>query len=187
MVVLYTNLSFMEYQVSYFGLISCFFSKRWVQVVLDEKSLQEYLVNAEVPQGSIPSPPFLVSELGSDLWDTLHWGSKWLVDFSAGKTELVLFDRFNDFGVIYVKTNGSLLRKNHLLRCWGCLSLLNWIGAPTLPLSLKLLPRKLEPWLVVWSFFLLRLLCISVNLPYDLVWNTVVILGMVLVAASWNC
>ena len=89
--------------------------------------------------------------------------------------------------VIYVKTNGSLLRKNHLLRCWGCLSLLNWIGAPTLPLSLKLLPRKLEPWLVVWSFFLLRLLCISVNLPYDLVWNTVVILGMVLVAASWNC
>ena len=36
-------------------------------MVLDEKSLQEYLVNAEVPQGSIPSPPFLVSELGSDL------------------------------------------------------------------------------------------------------------------------
>ena len=66
MVVLYTNLSFMEYQVSYFGLISCF-SVRWVQVVLDEKSLQEYPVNAEVPQGSIPGPPFLVSELGSDL------------------------------------------------------------------------------------------------------------------------
>ena len=72
MVVLYTNLSFMEYQVSYFGLISCFFSKRWVQVVLDEKSLQEYFVNAEVPQGSIPSPPFLVSELGSNLLDTLY-------------------------------------------------------------------------------------------------------------------
>ena len=36
------------------------------------------------------------------------------------------------------------LRKNHLLRCWGWVSLLNWIGAPTLSLLLKLRPR-LEP------------------------------------------
>ena len=31
------------------------------------------------------------------------------------------------------------LRKNHLLRCWGWLSALNWIGA----LLLKLLPQKI--------------------------------------------
>ena len=56
------------------------------------------------------------------------------------------------------KWMGLFLRKNHLSRCCGLLSLLNWIGALTLPLLLKLLPRKLEPWVVLWGFFLLRLL-----------------------------
>ena len=54
------------------------------------------------------------------------------------------------------KWMGLFLRKNHLLRCWGWLSLLNWIGALTLSLLLKLPPRKLEPWFALWSFFLLR-------------------------------
>ena len=36
------------------------------------------------------------------------------------------------------------LRKNYPLRCWRWPSLLNWIGALTLPLLLKLPPRKLE-------------------------------------------
>ena len=36
-----------------FGLISSFLSNRWLQVVLDEKSSQEYSVNAGVPQDSI--------------------------------------------------------------------------------------------------------------------------------------
>ena len=35
----------------------------------------------------------LASELESDLRDTADWGRKWLVDFNAGKTQLVLFDR----------------------------------------------------------------------------------------------
>ena len=85
------------------------------------------------------------------------------------------------------KWMGLFLRKNHLLRCWGWPSLLNWIGALTLSLLLKLLPRKLEPWFVLWSFFLLRLLCISINLPYAHVWNTVVMSGLVLLVATWNC
>ena len=32
------------------------------------------------------------------------------------------------------------LRRNHLIRCWGCLSLLNWIAALTFSLLLKLPP-----------------------------------------------
>ena len=36
-----------------YGLISFFLSSRWLQVVLDGKSSQEYPVNAGVPQGSI--------------------------------------------------------------------------------------------------------------------------------------
>ena len=43
------------------------------------------------------------------------------------------------------KWMGLFLRKNHLLRCWGWPSLLNWIGALKLSLLLKLPPRKLEP------------------------------------------
>ena len=58
------------------------------------------------------------------------------------------------------KSMGLFLKKYHLLRCWGLISLLNWIGVLILPLLLKLPPRKLEPWLILWSFFLLRLLCL---------------------------
>ena len=98
-------------------------------MVPDGKSSQEYLVNAEVPQGSILGPTLFppynnelpdgvichiaicaddttldskcvqasdlwqqlefVSELESDLRDTVDWGRKWLVDSSAGKTQLV--------------------------------------------------------------------------------------------------
>ena len=72
------------------------------------------------------------------------------------------------------KGMGLFLRKNHHLRCLDWHSLLNWIGVVTLSLLLKLPPRKLGLWFVLWSFFLLRLLCISINPPYVHVWNTVV-------------
>ena len=57
------------------------------------------------------------------------------------------------------KRTSLFLRKNNLLGCWDCLSL-NRIGVLTLSLLLKLPPRKMEPWFILCSFFLLRLLCI---------------------------
>ena len=57
------------------------------------------------------------------------------------------------------------------------------IGVLTLSLLLKLSPKKLEPWFVLWSFFLLKLLCISINLPYGLTWNSVV--GMSILTVSF--
>ena len=51
----------------------------------------------------------LASELESDLWDTVDWGRKWLVDFNAGKTQLVSFDQSNKTGAIDVKMDESVL------------------------------------------------------------------------------
>ena len=132
-----------------FSLISSFLSNRWIRVVLDGKSSQEYPVNAGVPQGSIVGPTLfllyindlpddvvyniviyaddttlyskcdrasdlwqqleLASELESDLRDIVDWGKKWLVDFSARKTQLVLFDQSNNSGSIDVKMDGFVL------------------------------------------------------------------------------
>ena len=39
--------------IQIFGLLSSFLSNRWLRVVLDGKTSQEYPVNAGVPQGSI--------------------------------------------------------------------------------------------------------------------------------------
>ena len=51
----------------------------------------------------------LAFELESDLRDTVDWGRKWLVDFNAGKTQLVSFDRSKNTGAIDVKMDGSVL------------------------------------------------------------------------------
>ena len=53
----------------------------------------------------------LASELESDLRDTVDWGRKWLVDFNAGKTQLVSFDRSKNTGAIDVKMDGSVLEE----------------------------------------------------------------------------
>ena len=51
------------------------------------------------------------SELESDLRDTMDWGRKWLVDFNAEKTQLVLFERSKSTGAIDVKMDGSVLKE----------------------------------------------------------------------------
>ena len=104
-------------------------------MVLHGKSLQEYPVNAGIPQCSILGPTLFLlyindipddvicdiaiyaddttlnskcdqasdpwqelesaSKLESDLQYTVDWSKKWLVNFNAWKTRLILFDRSN--------------------------------------------------------------------------------------------
>ena len=61
----------------------------------------------------------LASELGSDLRDTMDWGSKWLVDFNAGKIQLVSFDWSNNTGPIDVKMDSSVLEEKSSFKMLG--------------------------------------------------------------------
>ena len=107
--------------------------------------------------------------------------------FQCLKISIISFDWSNHTGTIDGKMERPVLEENHLLICWGWVSLLNWIRVFKLPLLLKLLPGKLETWFVLWSFFVLMLLCISINLPYGHAWNTVATSGLVLLVANWSC
>ena len=61
----------------------------------------------------------LVSELESDLRDTVDCGKKWLVDFNAGKTQLVSFDRSKNTGTIDDKMDGSVLEEKTSFKMLG--------------------------------------------------------------------
>ena len=49
----------------------------------------------------------------------MDWGRKWLVDFNAGKTQLVSFDQSNKIGAIDVKMDGSVLEEKPSLKMLG--------------------------------------------------------------------
>ena len=61
----------------------------------------------------------LVSELESDLRETVEWGKTWLVDFNAVKTQLVSFDRSNNSGSIDVKMGRSVLEQKTSFKMLG--------------------------------------------------------------------
>ena len=53
------------------------------------------------------------------IYETLDWGKKWLVDFNAGETQLVSFDRSNNNGSIDVKMDGSVLDEKSSYKMLG--------------------------------------------------------------------
>ena len=124
----------------------------------------------------------LASELESNLQHTVDWGRKWLVDFNAGKTQLVLFDRSKNIGAIDVKMDGSALEEKSSFKMLGLTfsSNLDWGSYIVSIAETTSLIRSM-------TFLSPRLLCISINLPYNYVWNTVVMSGLLLLVATWNC
>ena len=68
----------------------------------------------------------LATELESDLRDTVDWGRKWLVDFNAGKTQLLSFDRANNISAIDLKMDGSVLEEKSSFKMLTFASKLDW-------------------------------------------------------------
>ena len=87
----------------------------------------------------------LASKLESDLRDTVDWDRKWLVDFNAGKTQLVSFDWSNNNGSIDVKMDGSVLEEKSSFKMLGLTfsSKLDW-GSYIISIA-KTASKKLEP------------------------------------------
>ena len=58
----------------------------------------------------------------------MDWGRKWLVDFNAGKTQLVSFHQSKNTGAIDVKMDGSVLEEKTSLKMLGLTfsSILDW-------------------------------------------------------------
>ena len=126
----------------------------------------------------------MASELESDLRDTVDWGRKWLVDFSAGKTQLVSFDRSNNTGAIDVKIDGSVLEEKSSFKMLGLTfsSKLDWdsyIISIAKPVSKK-------PVALIRSMKFLSLEVV-LYLPYWHAWDTVATSGLVPLVATCNC
>lgn len=60
-----------------------------------------------------------------------------------------------------------------------------WTRVLTLSLLVKFHLRKLKPWFFQWSFFFLRSCVISINQPFNLLCNTIVMPGFFSLRFAW--
>ena len=120
----------------------------------------------------------------------MDWGRKWLVDFNAGKNQLVLFDWSENTGAIDVKMDGSVLEEktSFSFKMLGLTfsSKLDWGSyivsiAKTPSKKIGALIRSMKFLSPEVALYLYK----STIRPY--VWNTAVMSGLVLLVATWNC
>ena len=225
MLVFFTNLSLMEFQVRYLALLLLFsviddFEWFWMESLHKNIQLMQEFLKA----------PFLILHFSyytlmtflmvlsvilvymlmillstqsairhmiSD--NNLNWLLTWILSTRHCKTGAgsgLLISILEKLNWIYLtglitlvllmwKWMALFLRKNHQLLALTLSSKLDW-GSYIISIA-KSTSEKIEPWFVLWNFFLLRLLGIFINLPYSHVWNTVIMSGLVLLVATWNC
>ena len=126
----------------------------------------------------------LASEFQSGQQDIGDQGRKWLADFNAGKTQLVLFDQSNNTSAIDVKMHEFVLDEKSSFKMLGLFFSfqLDW-GSCIISIT-RAVSKKIGVFIP--SICFMRLLCISINLTYNLAWNTVVMPGQVFLTATWK-
>ena len=129
----------------------------------------------------------LASELESDLRDTVDWGKKWLVDFNAGKTQLVLFDWSNNNGSIDVKMCGSILEEKSSFKMLGLTfsSKLDW-GSYIISI-VKTASKKIGALIRSMKFLSAEVALYLYKSTIRPLWNTVVTSGLVPPVTTWIC
>ena len=117
----------------------------------------------------------------------MDWGKKWLVDFNAGKTQLVSFDQANNNGSIDVKMDESVLEEKSSFKMLGLTfsSKLDW-GSYIISIA-KTASKKIEALIQSIKFLSPEVALYLINLPYPHLWDTVVTSGLVSLIATWNC
>ena len=97
---------------------------------------------------------------------TVDRGRKWLVVFNAGKTQLALNEWSNNTDAIDGKVNGSVPEEKLFSKMLGLpfFSKLDW-SSYIISIT-KTASKNIGAVILLLSFFLLRFLCISLNLPW---------------------
>ena len=129
----------------------------------------------------------MATVLESDLQDVVDLGKKQLVDFNTPKTQVALFDWSNSASTIDVKIHGLALEKSSFKMLGLSFSCKLDRGSYIISIA-KTASKKTRALIHSMKFLLLKLLSVSINLfMYGLPWNTVVMSGLVFLAATWKC
>ena len=118
-------------------------------------------------------------------------GKKWLFDFDAGKTQLVLFDRSNNTGCIDVKMDGFVLEEKPSFKMLG-LTFSSKLGQVSYIIFIaKSASKKIGALICCMNFpspEVALYLYKSSICPCTDVWNTVATSGLAVpLIATWNC
>ena len=121
-------------------------------------------------------------ELEYDLQDTVDWDRKWLVDFSAGKTQLVLCDWSCNTGAIDVKMDGSVPEEKASFKMLGLTFSSKLVWVSFIISIAKTASKKIEALILSLKF-----LSPEVALYVYKSTISVVMSGLVLLVATLNC
>ena len=98
-----------------------------------------------------------------------------------------MLDQSKNFGAIDVKMDGSILREKSSFKMLG-LTFSSKLDRGSHIMSIaKPASKKIGVLICFMKFFSLRLLCVTINLPYGHAWHSVVISRLLLLVATWNC
>ena len=120
-------------------------------------------------------------ELESDLQVTKEWGRKWLVDFNAEKTQLVLFDLSNSTGAIDVEIDGSVLEEKSYFNMLG----LTFSSKLVLSFA-KTASKKIEVFIHAMKFLSPEVAVYLYKSTIQPSMEYFVMCGLVLQVPSWN-